>query len=394
MQIRAANRDDFSEIDRIWAFCFNGGEPNSGTWDDAITDADVFVAEDANLIVGAYRHIRLHMHRGDTVVPICGIGDVGVPLASRGKGIAQEMMRHAVLRSMELGQVGLVLYGFSLEWYRSVGYETVGTSLRFDLDVKTLIPYPETVNVHAVDPSDRSEIEGVYTEWCRRYRGPIRRTASLWKEKTDAKSENKPFAYVYTGVQGPEGYLIFQLGEHAWHSPGPHGEGHLDIREFIALTPEAHRGLIGMLARLDMQYKRIKWTGTTDSWVFTEPRLTGLTINVSSQPMARSGDLERALSVPSPSVSGEYTVRVDDEDWAGGSKTFFVTLESGAARVFPSDATPGLQMSQKDFIRAWFGDPDARALRRGGRISVYDEEQFEAFCSHFTPGVFFINDYF
>jgi predicted acetyltransferase len=333
------------------------------------------------------------MHHGERIVPVGGVSAVATALADRGKGVANELMRHCVTRSREIGRPTSMLYAFSLRFYRDLGYEVAGHICRYSLRIRDIPPSREPGQVREVDAKPGPLFEDVYKKWAQRYRGPFERRQGMWDRIFRIPEKHARYAFVYEDEEGPQGYVQFRFNERAWENGPPAPPKTLALREFVALKPEAHRALLGTLSRFDMQEKRVGWSGAADDYVLCEP-YEDLEVKLDDQPMMRATDVAALLAVPAPpEVSAAYSVTVADYDWAGGNQTFTVSLDAGKPSVRPG-GDAGVAMSQRAFIRCWVGDPDARALRRAGQVEVTDERQFDAFCAHFPRAVFYCADGF
>jgi predicted acetyltransferase len=383
MEIRQATAEDWEVLKHLWALCFRDGEPSEATWEEVVDHAEVFVAVEAGRVVGSYQSILFDMHYGEPTLPMGGLAGVATAPTHRGRGIAQGLMRHAVLRMRDTQRPLSMLYAFSLRFYRALGWELIGKSYEFRQLLREVPTAPEAERTREVEAAPGPDFEQVHSRWARQYRGPCDRYPKRWRAQFRRPANKLGYAYVYDGDEGPAGYLHFVPGDDDCE---PHE--FLSIREFAALTPEAHRGLMGMLRRLGTQYEHAGWHGPADSWVFTEPYDHGLKVRLTDQPMMRATDPGRLLAVRAPQpVSGAYTLRVHEFDWAGGPQTFQVTLDDGRPDVRASVQGPGIEMDPCAFIRCWMGEPDAAALRRAGHVAVHDEEQFSAFCGHFPRAI-------
>jgi predicted acetyltransferase len=389
--IEQMTEKDVAGACRLWSFCFDHGKARERTFEQITTEADGFVAKADGQFVGAYINRLLDMSYDGQFVPIGAIAAVGTELASRGSGVARAMMQHAVRHNREIGRPVSMLYPFSVKFYRDLGWELAGTNYFVSLGLKDVRPGPETDRVRAVTAT---EFDSVYDRFAQRYRGCMKRTPYIWERVLKPVDGEHRFMYVYEGDAGPEGFMHFCFGSQ-YYNDELQRPGEVFVRDLIALTPAAHRGLVGTLARLKMQVERVCWEVPADDPVFFEPYDHNRVATLTSERMFRVVDAEKLLARPSEGpVSGEYTIRIMDDEWAGGPQTYLVRLEDGTPRVFPSSATPSIEMTQRAFAQCWVGDPSAEPLRRAGHIQVHDDNQFGTFRSHFGPGTFMTCDPF
>lgn len=376
-------------VQLLWDFCFNRDErtPRMSYQQLSNERVETFVVEHDGCLDSTYLTIHFDMVYDAHRIPMSGIAGVAVAPAARGRGYAHRMMQHAVAHARERGMHLSMLWAFSLGFYRELGWELVGRILRFELPTREIRLGDEAHGVRQVEPKASETIMTIQKAYASRYRGACERAPRRW-EHLLRESDRPIHMFVYEGDNGPEGYVYYKLP--------PFGEGTLELMEMVALTPQAHRGLLGSLRRLDMQIERIEWQGPADDWTLVEPYDASLKVSVVRQPMLRVVDVGALLALQCrDSVSGDYQLRVEEPDWAGGPRGYRVHVCKGIPEVSPcSPEKCAIGMTQRTFAQCFMGDPDATVLRRAGHIEVRDESAFRVFCEHFPAAVLYATESF
>ncbi|MEP0765895.1 MAG: GNAT family N-acetyltransferase [Fimbriimonadia bacterium] len=389
MIIQPIREEHVEAVQLLWDFCFNRGERGPRLAFDQLSHDRVqtFVLEGDGRLDSTYLSIHFDMVYDAHRLPMSGIAGVAVAPAARGRGHAHRMMHHAVSHARERGMLVSMLWAFSLDFYRELGWELVGRILRFELPIREIRLDAEARRVRQVEPKATDTIMWLQRTYASRYRGACERAPRRWEHLL--RERNRPInMFVYDGESGPEGYMYYCLP--------PVGEGKMTLTEMVALTSEAHRGLLGSIRRLDMQIERVEWHGPADDWVLVEPYDSCLEVSILRQPMLRVVNAGALLGLQCrEGVSADYTLRVEEPEWAEGPRGYRVHIRDGVSEVVPcapEDCAVG--MTQRTFAQCFMGDPDAMLLRRAGHIEVRDEAAFEAFCKHFPAAITYATESF
>jgi predicted acetyltransferase len=149
-----------------------------------------------------------------------------------------------------------------------------------------------------------------------------------------------------------EGYLHYEVDS-------AHGPFKLEmtLSEFVAATPEAHRGLVGHLASLADQVQEIQFAAPGDhAWLALlktpqnlrpgpEIGITTDTGNVAQGAMLRLNDVKLALeTLPvSSHARGEIVLEVEDAVLPINSRAYRVSAREGRLKVRPHQARAGIR---------------------------------------------------
>ncbi|MCW3100647.1 MAG: GCN5-related N-acetyltransferase [Chthonomonadaceae bacterium] len=331
--------------------------------------------------------IHYRQHFGPSCVfPMGGIGGVVSLPASRGKGYAGTMLRHALEKMRENGEFVSDLFPFNWEFYRRLGWAWVGQRCDYVVPTRILLADKETEHVRAVTAVDRAAIQDCYTTWAGRYRGLIERDVKLWNRVLDDSPKEYAYTFLYEADGKVEGYLTFK----GWKSD------ETKLREFVVLTPRAQRALLGLLRRHEMQVDAFAWHAPGDDSLW-HPHYHW-DIKTKTQPVtaARVVDVAAAIAAwkPNADVSGKVIVRVQDDVAAWNTGTWEADFNEGMTAVKRVDSEPDVSLDIQAFSQAYHGTPDVASLRKAGRIDVHSEAGYAALGRLLDGPPMWMNDSF
>ena len=345
-----------------------------GVWDERGFQAQAVVLS-----------FRAHMGP-EAVLPLGGIAGVACKPAARGRGYARAALLAALRHMRDEGEVISTLYPFSWRYYQQLGWEWTGVNRRISAATRIFEPTPDTDRCREASRTDRPRIETVYNRFAGRYRGMLDRDEKKWNTILDDTPEQWTYAYVYEGDEGIEGYFVYRGGS---------GET-TELREFICLNSRAQRAMLGLLGRMDMQTKRIRWTAPSDDLLWSAVCDYDIEVTLCPMTQARVVDVQGAMSQwrPDPDASGRFAVRIADEHADWNARTWEVTFADRQVEIKPTTAEAGLAIHIRTFSQAFFGTPTPDELRRADLIHVTDERSFRAFRDCLSGPPMWTNDFF
>ena len=333
---------------------------------------DVRVAELDGQIVGSLVLYPFQAWVRGTRVPLTGVGSVAVSPEHRRRGIGEAMLK-AMLREMrQRGDAMSVLFPFRDSFYRKLGYGVieVGRQMAF---APTLLPSSdEARRVRRLMLPDRPSVEALYDKVAAGGHFALTRRREWWTERL--WTTPRDWVVCEGRRRGQiEGYLCYEADAEA----GPFRLS-LTVQEFVAGTPEAHRGLIGHLASLSDQVAEIHviapgdnaWTALLKTSQNLRPGLelsvyhdTG---NVVNGMMLRLNDVKAALEhMPvSAHARGEIALEVDDQLLPANARAWRVRASDGRLKLSPAGARAGKSRLPRLGVA-----PDALASVVGGALS-------------------------
>jgi len=180
---------------------------------------------------------------GGKSVPMLGVHCVAVAPEYRGTGVGSALMR-ALVEEIHSRKVPIsTLYPSTQPVYRAVGYEQAGIWVRYRVPISGFRLRDRELAVERVRWEDLDDVRRVYDERARRESGNLDRTEWCWRRIFEPMRGS---AYVFRARRGKttEGYIAFAR---KWHPD--HLQGHdIHCLDFVALTPEAGRRLLTLMA--------------------------------------------------------------------------------------------------------------------------------------------------
>jgi len=259
---------------------------------------DVIVAEFNKEIAGLLIIPPYKVWILDDMIPMAGIGLVTMSPSVRRRGIASGLMKMAVLECYKQGYPISMLFPFSHQFYKKVGYGLVGEKYVYSFSPLSLTQYDELLNVRLFEKKDLGVVKKVYSESSKKTSFRICRNNKHWKSLTESKDRN---VVVYDD-KGIKGYLIYK-----YEYSDNRIEQYLRVYELIYLNDEAYRGLLGFLAAQREQVDSIIYHTTKDDplhFALSNPRKTrsnarivssNAVLEVNADYMLRIVDLKKAL---------------------------------------------------------------------------------------------------
>lgn len=274
---------------------------------------------------------------------LTGIGSVAVSPEHRRRGVGEATMRAALREMRQRANHLSILYAFRNSYYRKLGYGVIEHLHQLAVSASNLPLADESRRVRRLMLPDRSAVEALYDRVAQQGHFAISRTPDWW--------ERRLWTYpgewvVYEGRRRGqiEGYLYYEIE----NSHGPFRLA-VSLNEFVAATPEAHRGLVGHLASLRDQVEEIHHASPHDgSWAALLGTAQNLrptaeigpyldTGGLASGAMMRITDVKGALEMMpvASTAQGEITVEVKDTILPVNARVHLVTAGDGRLRVGP-----------------------------------------------------------
>jgi predicted acetyltransferase len=275
-------------------------------------------------------------------VPLTGIGSVAVSPEHRRRGIGEALLRSALREARQDGRPWLVLYPFRSSYYSRLGFGTIEIVQELAIAPASLPASAEARFTRRLMVPDRGGVQALFERVASAHgHFALSRTPGWWNRRLWTYPGDW---IVYEGRRRGqiEGYLYYETDS----SHGPFRLA-LALNEFVAATPEAHRGLVGYLHALSDQVQEIHVATPGDNgWISllstsqnlrpgAEIGLFHDTGNVAHGAMLRATDPKLALeSMPSaPGARGELVLEVTDSVLPMNSRAYRVTARDGRFKV-------------------------------------------------------------
>ena len=335
---------------------------------------DVRVGELDGEIVASLVLYPLHALVRGVKLPVTGIGSVAVSPEHRRRGVGEALVRASLREMRQRGDALSMLYAFRGDFYRRFGWGLVETPTMLSVPPALLPASEEARRVRRLRMPDRLLVQALYERHAReRGHFELARRPEWW--------ERRLWGYegewvVYERRRGQiEGYLHVQIdaGDGPWKLV-------LTVNEFVALTPDAHRGLIGYLHGLrDQAVELVMSTPSDAPWAAQLGDAANLrgdmklgvvrsTGHAGYGAMLRLVDVKSALeSLPiAPHARGDLVIDVHDEVIASNERAWRVHARDGHLSVRAETAR---QAASRDNLPRITTSAEALAILVAGAVS-------------------------
>jgi predicted acetyltransferase len=335
---------------------------------------DVRVGELDGEIVAALVLYPLHAWVRGEKLPVTGIGSVAVSPEHRRRGVGEALVRASLREMRQRGDALSMLYAFRGDFYRRFGWGLIETPIMLSVPPALLPASEESRRVRRLRMPDRPLVQQLYDRYAReRGHFALARRAEWW--------ERRLWGYegewiVYERRRGQiEGYLHVQVdaGDGPWKLV-------LTVNEFVALTPDAHRGLAGYLHGLrDQAVELVMSTPPDAPWAAELGDAANLRGEmklgvVRSSGHAGYGAMLRLVEVKSaleslpvaPHARGELLLDVRDEMIPSNERTWRVHARDGRLSVRAETAR---QAASRDRLPRLTTSAEVLAILVAGAVS-------------------------
>jgi predicted acetyltransferase len=382
---------EIEEAYRIWSLAFERGSRQMDHWrrggeglPEGSVTAGIYEAGKLQAVIGI---INFRSYFGsEAILPLGGIAAVASLPASRGQGYAGACIDFALSQMRESGQVISALYPFQWDFYHRYGWDWVGALRQYTIPTAIIKPFPETESVREASESDHGAIQETYARHARHYRGSLVRTDYQWNGILADTDSQYASVYVYEAERGIEGYIAYR----------GYGSEEMELREFVSLTPAALRGLLGLLRRQQMQFRKVSWKAPEDDPLWSQQQNWQIDTKLRPVFMGRIVDVPGALQAwkPARDVSGAVRLEVKDDHASWNEGAWQIASEDGKISVQKTTKAPQVSLDIQALSQAYFGRPNLTELRHAGRVSVHDEGSFQSLCSLLAGPPTWENDFF
>jgi predicted acetyltransferase len=281
-------------------------------------------------------------------LPVVGIGSVAVSPEHRRRGVAEALIRATLRELRQRGEALCMLYAFRSDFYRRYGWSLIERTNMLSLPATALPASEEARQVRRMRLPDRPAVQALYEKHVQeRGHFALARRPEWWEKRLWGYEGDW---VVYEGRRRGqiEGYAQYQIdaGEGPWKLV-------LTVNEFVAMTPAAHRGLMGYLhAQRDQAVEIVTVVPGDSLWLtqLADPanlrgemklgvhRTAG---HLGYGAMLRLVDLKAALeALPvAAGARGELTLEVTDTILAQNARAWRVQAREGRLHVRPE--SPG-----------------------------------------------------
>lgn len=369
IEIRALAPDDALRHRELMAQSFGRGQVQNPLGPDETPDlAGVFGLFARGALRAAYTLLPFDVHwGGGKILPMGGIAGVGSFVETRGRGDVAALLRHSLETMRAAGQTISALYPFSWAFYRRSGWEWVGEGRHVSLPLSVIPSSPERRNIHPLRAEEAQKtLEPIYTAYAARYRGMFAASSHQWDRLLEPSDNRTAYVFIHQEAAGaPDGYLV-------WRYPKEGDTG--QVREFVANSPAAYRGLLSLLHHFGTQTNKMKVALPADDPFWSHVMHWDMETRTGPVFQARVVDVPAALAALTPEgEEGEATIALQDENAPWNTGTWRIRVESGTVSCDAVTGEADLACDIQAFSQAFWGTPSLLWLRRAGRIDAVNE---------------------
>ncbi len=321
------------------------------------------------------------MRLNGSPVPAGGVTAVGTLPGHRRQGLLRAIMSQALLTMREREQPLGILWASMGAIYQRFGYGLASTQMQYSFDPRFAAfredaTVPGRVELLASAEDALPTLKQVYIQWATPRNLCLHRSTALWQASTlrPRKKDAPVYCAVYRDAAGePRGHVVYTTEEKPGTEPGP--DQVLTVQDFIALDPEAYRGLWEYLRRHDL-VRRVEMQGAPEDdpapSLLLEPRM--LSARVSDAIWMRIVDAERALMRRPYGSRGELTIAVEGDamcPWNDGS--YLLETDGPTADVSRTDRAADITVSPNVLASLLAGHRSATYFSRAGLLVARDE---------------------
>ncbi|MDX2232014.1 MAG: GNAT family N-acetyltransferase [Leptolyngbyaceae cyanobacterium bins.349] len=334
----------------------------------------------AGHLVARYRQFEFDLYLAGVKFPMAGVGSVAVAVEHRAQGVAQWMLAQALQNFRDEGSLLSMLYPFRQGFYRKLGWARVGITHQYRVASRFLPLSAERSHLTAYQPSQEAALKRLYTEMAMHQNGWLHRAEWWWEGFFKPKGGRE--IYVYQEGDRLLGYVVLEFAK---LEPEKDQLAAI-VREWVAPTPAAYRGILGFLGSLRDQITTIVWNGTPDDpfpyllneqqadpaltlphFNFNFMRLFGLT---SGGFMWRLVDPKAAIAHRPIAAIAPFSLTFHLTDPVFGEDRFTVEFADGAAHLCSTPATTTLKTSVDHLVELFCGLRRSRQLRWTGELEL------------------------
>ncbi len=320
---------------------------------------------------------------------IGAVAGVAVRPVDRRRGLATQLMRAILEADRGAGRAFSLLYPFQHGYYRRLGYGSAGLMHFWRLPIAHMKDEPRLRSrVRAIREADRAVVADLFLRSLREQpEGGLERHPGQWQRRWTQDEK-----WVVYDAGGISGYLVYRTEPNV-----------LQVRELVALEPEAERGLWSFVAaqieqRTSVTYNsavsKPLWATLREPYMFEGPQ-HGFIINdvagVTMSFMARGIDWRLALeSRAFPGhARGRLALQLDDPVF--GMHAFDLELSDGRGSLQPSGGAPDVRCDVSVFSQLCCGALTASQARWYGQLQASDtaiallDEAFPAGPPYIAP---------
>ena len=286
----------------------------------------------------------------------------------RRRGILRQVMARSLEEQRDRGQAIAILWASMGAIYQRYGYGLASTNVSYEVDPRQILfahgdPATGSVRLHTKEDA-RPIFEQLYKEFSRPRNLLIQRSGALWDIRQ--QGDRQQFGVYYDGTGQPRGFVGFETGNDNGQT--------IDINDWAALDPDAHRGIWEFLGHHDL-VRRARWNRVPEDdpspLLFLEPReLHRTTFDAI---WMRVTDVVNALPLRPYGDADAFTISVTDHLCPWNDGTFVLETTGDESTASKVDGDPDLTLPVSSLAVLLSGHRDATTLARAGLLHAKND---------------------
>lgn len=333
--------------------------------------------------IGCVQLIPFQQHIGTKVLPMCGVGWVGVKPEARRKGVATEMMEWSLSHMAQHGFATSFLYPFSHEYYARFGYRWINELWSYAFAPTNIREHDLEFRTYALKMPEHVEmLNNIYNNQWGDIHCAAARDPEHWQRLHDLIMENRRHvAYLLQLAEEPRPCAYLYAG----YQEIPNRPAHqVRIAEACWLHPVGLRAIMEFLRRQAANVTTVSWrapAGTHLEQFFKEAQSAE---GADGQPgwghyvvgtgaMGRIVDLKAVLEALPWRADLAFNLSCGDRHLPANTQEISVTLEHGTARLgSPSRGLSTLSGDIGPLSQVLLGAVSLRRAVHSGLVTVSD----------------------
>ncbi|MGY1694050.1 enhanced intracellular survival protein Eis [Geodermatophilus sp. SYSU D00814] len=308
---------------------------------------------------------------GGRAVATADVGGVAVLPEHRGGGVARALLTDLLARGRERGAAVSALYPTVSAVYRRLGWEVVGALQRADLDTASLPSAPVPgVDVRPGEPADLAVLDALYETVARPRAGLLTRRGGAFDLPHERRWPDGVDGLTVVEQDGvPTGALTYERGS----GYGP--EARLTVHDLVAVTAEAARALVAVLAGWRSVTRTVRVPLLPGDAVAGALPLERSLAGPGTAFMHRPVDVVRAVADRGwpAHVRGRVAFTLLDPAVPGNAGPWELELADGAGDLRRPASEPGLVLDVRGFAQLYGGATGGRAAALAGLVTGPDD---------------------
>ncbi|HYF93727.1 MAG TPA: GNAT family N-acetyltransferase [Symbiobacteriaceae bacterium] len=403
MQYRAIQPDEIEQLKRAEEYCFFIPPEDNEPWMDRKVRPEYLLGAfgDDGVMKAGLTNFPFQLYIGGAKLGMGGIAGVVSWPEYRREGNVGELLIRLLHQEREKGVPLSGLFPFKQSFYRRFGWEVSAAWLMTDIPIDGLAQYRRSegfIRHFAPGQADWRSLETLYAaRFASRFGAMVRETEHHWVNwvLVDWSRWGRWHTAVWsTGPAAePEGYLLYKFNKDEKTN-----QQQILIKELVALTPAAERGLWGFIAQHDSQVAvaQIRTRRDYPLWHLVE-NTREVKSTLQSGWMLRFVDMLAAFETrPWPGApEASFAIGAVDEHLPWNSGTFRLRIEAERCTLTPAPAeTAALAADQRTWAQLYAGFIQPEQAVMTGRMTCTDEKALKALSAALAGKEMWFYEYF